>query len=699
MKLKAKFILPALALILAGMSVTTWVTYRRSTDSLSAMTVEKAQTSLTALLSMVELWVNGAQNEVVTLSKTDAVIQALAQGQEAPKTGERAKALLDDVNSRQPNFDSLLLLSPQGAVIGGTNQRLMGTDLSKREYFQKAMHGQNYISSPVFAADTGQAVFVIASPVMREGKTVGVLAAGVKISQFADQFVKPLDTAAGYPFMTASDGLMLAHPDSKLIGKFNLFKETDYGKQIVGQSSGHLEAVSLGTEKLILFEKSKLTGWVIAMAVDKAKAFADARNLGLFILALSAGQAAVLVCGIWIILSVSVLRPVGALVDAATAIADGRLDTALDAARGDEIGVLQQAMAKMVANLKAKIGEAEDKGNLAEDESQKARAAMAEAEQAREQAEHARQEGMLQAAGRLESVVEAVSTALEEISAQIEQSSRGSEEQARHIGETATSMEEMNATVLEVAKNASQAAATADQARHKANEGSEIVARVIRSVSELEASALGLKDDMTRLGQQAEGIGRIMNVISDIADQTNLLALNAAIEAARAGEAGRGFAVVADEVRKLAEKTMSATKEVGDAIQGIQQGTRKNIGNVEGAVHRINESAVLAGQSGETLTAIVGLVDQTTDQVRSIATASEQQSSASEEINRSIEDVNRISLESADAMRQSAQAVAELANQSHVLAALIEEMQAEGSGTPYLAASDKRLSLVGGRKA
>jgi methyl-accepting chemotaxis protein len=193
---------------------------------------------------------------------------------------------------------------------------------------------------------------------------------------------------------------------------------------------------------------------------------------------------------------------------------------------------------------------------------------------------------------------------------------------------------------------------------------------------------------MTRLGAQADAIGRIMNVISDIADQTNLLALNAAIEAARAGEAGRGFAVVADEVRKLAEKTQNATKEVGEAIGGIQEGTRKNVANVDRTVIQIERATGLAGKSGEALGAIVELVDLSTDQVRSIATASEEQSAASEEINRAIEDISRISYETSDAMRQSAQAVGELAEQAQALSHMIEELKSDagvGGGVKALA--------------
>jgi len=275
-------------------------------------------------------------------------------------------------------------------------------------------------------------------------------------------------------------------------------------------------------------------------------------------------------------------------------------------------------------------------------------------------------------------VVDVVSSSSEQLSAQIEQSSRGAEIQSQRVTETATAMEEMNATVASVARNASEAAETADQAKHKAEQGARIVSQVVTGIGEVQKEALVLKSNMTTLGKQAEGIGQVMNVISDIADQTNLLALNAAIEAARAGEAGRGFAVVADEVRKLAEKTMAATKEVGEAIQGIQDGTRKNIENVEQAVSKIDEATALANGSGGALNEIVSLVDRTTDQVRSIATASEQQSQASEEINRSIEDVNRVSSETLEGMRQSAEAVSTLANQASDLKELIRRMNSSG---------------------
>jgi methyl-accepting chemotaxis protein len=380
----------------------------------------------------------------------------------------------------------------------------------------------------------------------------------------------------------------------------------------------------------------------------------------------------------------------GYLYDVASRIAAGEMDLQFKPHHGD--GGVYAVIKQMVNNIKQKMLDAEAKSQEAQAEAAKAREASALAEEATKNAQ-SKAEDILSAAQQLETVVEIVTSASEQLSAQIDQSSRGAEEQSHRIGETATSMEEMNATVLEVAKNASHAASTADQAKVKAEAGSKLVSQVVSGIDQVQRHSQEMKKDMGNLGQQAEGIGQILNVISDIADQTNLLALNAAIEAARAGEAGRGFAVVADEVRKLAEKTMTATKEVGEAIRGIQDGTRKNIENVELAGKTIEEVTKLANTSGESLREIVSLAEVTTDQVRSIATASEQQSSASEEINHSIEDVSRVSNETSEAMRQSTQAVGELAHQAQVLKTLIANMRS-GGGSPQALprAGHKRLS-------
>ncbi|WP_300160156.1 methyl-accepting chemotaxis protein [Solidesulfovibrio sp.] len=397
---------------------------------------------------------------------------------------------------------------------------------------------------------------------------------------------------------------------------------------------------------------------------------------------LSALAAVVVLGGLAVLASRLLTRPVIALAAFTKAVAAGRLDAALPAAGGDEVGGLTRDIGRMVGTLREKIAEAQTAVETAHQESENARKAQLAAEAARREGESARREGVLHAAERLGEVVSVVTAASDALRGRIGQSRQGSDAQSARVAETATSMEQMNATVLEVAQNASQAAATADEARGRAERGSAIVTEAVSRIRAVRDQALALKDDMGHLGQRARDIGAVIGVINDIADQTNLLALNAAIEAARAGEAGRGFAVVADEVRKLAEKTMAATREVGDAIHGIQQGAQGTIGAVERSVAAIAEATDKAQESGQALGEIVTLVEAASDQVRAIATATEEQSSAAEEISRSITEINAISAETSQAMAEAATAVAEVAAQATTLLELIGSMRAEATQTP-----------------
>lgn len=209
-------------------------------------------------------------------------------------------------------------------------------------------------------------------------------------------------------------------------------------------------------------------------------------------------------------------------------------------------------------------------------------------------------------------------------------------EQAQQTTQTSTAVEEMSASIVEVARKAADSATAASRARDASGEGATVVRAVIDGIQGIARVVSESSTAIDGLGKRGEQIGSIIETIEDIADQTNLLALNAAIEAARAGEHGRGFAVVADEVRKLAERTMKATQEVAQSIKGIQADTEAAIARMSACSDAVTKGVGQAQQAGQALDGIASGSHEISGMVQSIAAATEEQSAASEEITRNI---------------------------------------------------------------
>ncbi len=287
----------------------------------------------------------------------------------------------------------------------------------------------------------------------------------------------------------------------------------------------------------------------------------------------------------------------------------------------------------------------------------------------------AQRDAMAKAAEVAETISMRLSVASEQLSAQVEESSRGAENQKERLSEAALAIVNLKASIGDVAQNAGNAARNAGEARDKAGAGEQAVGHSTQACRQVESHSELMKQQIEHLSRKAVGIGSILQIIEDIADQTNLLALNAAIEAARAGEAGRGFAVVADEVRKLAEKTMGATQDVGANIADIQASIAKALDQMAESGALVSRTGALSTESGEVLGEIVRISGQSAAEILSIAAAAEEQSAASEQIARSAEEASAIASQTADNMVQSAQAVANLSRMVGELNELIRSMR------------------------
>ncbi|RMV12041.1 Histidine kinase, HAMP region: chemotaxis sensory transducer [Pseudomonas savastanoi] len=319
-----------------------------------------------------------------------------------------------------------------------------------------------------------------------------------------------------------------------------------------------------------------------------------------------------------VIITRQITRPLQETLAVVDRIASGDLTQTLAVTRRDELGVLQQGIQRMGSTLRELIG------------------------------------------GIRDSVVQ-IASAAEELSAVTEQTSAGVNSQKVETDQVATAMHEMSATVAEVARNAEQASQAASNADREARDGDKVVGEAIVQIERLANEVGRSADAMNQLEQESDKIGKVMDVIKAVAEQTNLLALNAAIEAARAGEAGRGFAVVADEVRGLAQRTQQSTVEIETLVAALQSGTRQ-VSSIMLSSRELTVSSVqLSRQAGTSLGSITQTVSNIQAMNQQIAAAAEEQSAVAEEISRSIVNVRDVSEQTASASEETAASSVELA--------------------------------------
>ena len=293
---------------------------------------------------------------------------------------------------------------------------------------------------------------------------------------------------------------------------------------------------------------------------------------------------------------------------------------------------------------------------------------------------------------RILNSVETTASAAIQISSTADTMATSSQEQSAQTEEVASAIEEMARTITENANNAQRTAEMARQNRDVAKEGGEIVEHTVSKMSDIAKVVKESADNIEKLGESSKQIGEIISVIDDIADQTNLLALNAAIEAARAGEQGRGFAVVADEVRKLAERTTEATKQIADMIKGIQRDTENAVRMMQNGNAEVTNGIQLADKAGAALKAIVDSSTHLLDMISQIATASEEQAATGEQITKNVAMISEVAQDTSRRITEIAHSADDLSRLTDELRGLVAQfkiMQSELGYTPKRSLSSK----------
>ena len=328
----------------------------------------------------------------------------------------------------------------------------------------------------------------------------------------------------------------------------------------------------------------------------------------------------------------SITKPVSALAENAQRMSEGNLQVTIISDSTDEIGQLSDSFRTMAENLKTTIHQVSD-------------------------------------------TAATVASASSQLSSTAEQLATGTEEMACQASTVATASEEMSATSSSIAQNCHQAADSSSQASQAATIGSGVVSTSISIMEQISKRVQSTAETVKTLGERSNQIGAIVATIEDIADQTNLLALNAAIEAARAGEQGRGFAVVADEVRALAERTTRATHEISTMIKNIQSETQVAVTAMEQGVQEVERGSIEAGRSGEALQEILMQINEVTMQVNQIATAAEEQTATTNEITNNIMQISQVVQDTSRGVHESATAANDLSRMAEQLQTLVHKFK------------------------
>jgi len=581
--------------------------------------------------SMQELGSLTTSNIQTWLESRIQLLQSLAQ--QIAVDGSGADSLKRSVGL--PAYTSNFQLSYFGGQDGvmfsvPAGNRAADYDPRARGWYKAANSAQQTIvTEPYIAASSGKLVVTVATPVQHQNQMIGVAGADIDLSSIS-AIINSLNFGGhGHAFIVSAEGKILIHPDSKLVLK-SLNEAYPSGAPKV--SPGMKEVQLNGKSQFISFTHVNgvpSADWYVALVLDQDTAFAmlsEFRTSAIIAMAI----AVVIIISLLGMLIRMLMQPLHLMGRAMHDIAEGEGDLTkrLVIHGHDEFGTLGVSFNRFVERIHSSIREVSS------------------------------------ATGQVNEV------ALRVVAAS-NSSMFNSDQQASRTSSVAAAINQLGAAAQEIAQNAALASQHSSDARSLAEDGQQVVDKTIAAMHQLSAKISSSCDNIETLNSNTVNIGQILEVITSISQQTNLLALNAAIEAARAGEAGRGFAVVADEVRNLAHRTQDSAQQVQKMIEELQVGAREAVGTMTESQRESESSVGIANQAGERLGSVTQRIGEIDGMNQSVATATEEQTAVVESINVDITEINTLNQEGVENLQATLRACSDLEQQAKRLQHLV----------------------------
>ena len=503
-------------------------------------------------------------------------------------------------------------------------------DPRQRPWYKDAISAASTtLTEPYLDTATNELVISAATPAKRGGQNLGVVGGDLSLRMLVDT-INALDfDGMGYAFLVSGDGKILVHPDKTKVMK--TLAEL-YPQNTPALTSNYSEAELDGETRIVSF--SPVPGlpsvtWYVGISVDKAKAYAALSSFRTTAVLATVIAVAFIMLLLGMLIRV-LMRPLTEMGRAMENIAagEGDLTRRLKVESNDEFGTLALAFNRFVERIHGSIRD-------------------------------------------VASATEQVNEVAQRVLTASNSSMVNSDEQASRTNSVAAAINELGAAAQEIARNAADASQQASGASHQAEDGRKVVERNIVAMKQLSSNISASCEQIEALNSQTVGIGQILDVIKGISEQTNLLALNAAIEAARAGEAGRGFAVVADEVRSLAHRTQTSAQEIHGMIEKLQVGARDSVTTMTESQRQSEASVDIANQAGERLGSVTRSIGEIDAMNQSVATATEEQTSVIESLNMDITEINTLNQEGVENLQSTLRACGDLEQQAARLKQLV----------------------------